>query len=695
VWRKSLSATLSLILPLFFSPLLMGCWTGHLHGYKNSDGEIDLTSLSIEELMEIEFVRLFKKPGRLFESAAAAYAISDDDIGRIGVNSLPEALRTVPGIQVSQHNASSYAVTIRGFSGLSRGIGGQFANKLLVMSDGRTIYTPLFSGVSWETQDVMLEDIERIEVIRGPGASIWGANAVNGIINIISKSSEDTQGTLLSVGGGTEFRSFGHLRYGGSLGDDTFFRIYGKYLKADGFVDSSGTDTPDDWHILRGGFRVDTYPSTDNLLTLQGEIYSGNFGQTYNIVRTVEPPFWSTFNFDNKNSGGSVLGRWRHKISSDSEFSLQVFFDRVRLKEATVNGRIHTYDLDFYHRLPLGRRHDIVWGAGYRLVSDRFDSTFTFSLNPATRKIDILNAFVQDDIRLLDKQLILTVGSKFEHNEFTGFEVQPNIRLFWSPAENHAVWTSVSRAIRSPSRGERDARIVLQASGTRVPTTFIVLNGNDGFESESVLAFETGYRVRMANRLTSDIAVFFNDYDNLRSDDLIPPAIASVHPPHTEFPVFVNNNLTGRAYGLEVTGDYQASKNFKLKATYNYLKLDLSHKLIPGRDLVNEGIEDQSPQHQFYLETFYQLHPKLNANVFLRFVDELPGQGVSSYLSLDCHVRWRLSEAFSVSLTGQNLLTNHHAEDSQILNSSAVFFTTGTKATRVQRGVYTKFSLTF
>ena len=693
-----LTVAFSILFPFFLSPIFSGCWAGNLHGQKNGGKEIDLTTLSIEDLMEVQFVTLFKKPGRIFESAAAAYAISKEDIQRTGVTNVPEALRMVPGMQVSQHNASSYAATVRGFSGLSRGISGQFANKLLVMNDGRSIYTPLFSGVSWETQDVLLEDVERIEVIRGPGASLWGANAVNGIINIISKNAEDTQGGLLSFGGGTEYQTFSHFRYGSHFGNNNYFRIYGKYLKADGFVDSTGRDSNDSWHVFQGGFRFDTFPTTNNMITAQGEIYDGRFNQTYNIVSQVRPPFLTRFNFENKNTGGNLLSRWRHSFSNKSEFSIQLYFDRVKRFEAAVRGAINTYDVDFYHRFQLGSRNDIVWGAGYRLISDHFDSTFTFSLNPNKRKLSIFNTFLQDDIQLIRDKVKLTIGSKFEHNEYTGFEIQPNARLFWAPSENQAVWASVSRAVRTPSRGENDARIILWATPqNETPTNFIVLNGQSDFKSETMVALESGYRIRTSHNLSVDASLFLNEYRNLRSDDLASPAVSmnSVYSPNFELAVEVNNNLRGHSYGFEASSEYVPIQKLRLKATYSFLKIHLTEKSNVKSDPINKFIEKQSPVHQFYFQSFFKIHPRVDTNIFLRYIDNIPSQGVSSYVSLNGHLVWQLNKYLKFSLIGQNLLSTDHAEDSQVLNRQAVIVTTGTEATRVQRGVYSKITFTF
>ncbi|RMF60307.1 MAG: TonB-dependent receptor, partial [Calditrichaeota bacterium] len=403
--------------------------------------------------MNIEFVSVFKKSEDPFETPAATYLVSQKEIERSGAMTIPDALRMVPGMQVAQHDASSWGVTTRGFSGLSRGISGQFANKLLVLQDGRSVYTPLFSGVSWDTQEILLEDVERIELVRGPGATLWGANAVNGIINIISKNARDTQGALVTAGVGSERRSFAQFRYGGRIGEKSAYRIFGKYVKFDGLVDSSGNKTPDDWHVAHGGFRFDWDSGSQDEITVEGGVYSGEVGQRYRITNSPEPPFLQTFDFNADVSGGHLLSRWKRTFSSTSDLALQLYFDRVKREEAVVKGDINTFDLDFQHRFLLGDRQEIIWGTGYRFITDDFDSTFAFSLRPGSRDVSLFSAFLQDDIALARHRLYLIIGSKFEHNDFTGFEIQPNIRLKWTPSTRQTVWAAVSRAVRTPSRG--------------------------------------------------------------------------------------------------------------------------------------------------------------------------------------------------------------------------------------------------
>ncbi|MFQ5864230.1 MAG: TonB-dependent receptor plug domain-containing protein [bacterium] len=694
--HRTLISASKLILPLSLTTLLFSCWTGNLQKPQQSnDKMIDLTKLSLEELMNMEFVTVSKKPERLFESAAAAFAITQSDIRRSGATNIPDALRMVPGMQVAQHDANSWAITARGFSGLSRGISGQFANKLLVLHDGRSVYTPLFSGVSWETQDVLLEDVERIEVIRGPGATLWGANAVNGIINIIAKKAQDTQGGLVSVGAGSELRSFGHFRYGGNIGESSYFRIYTKYLNVDNLVDSAGNETADAWHVLRGGFRTDWNISTNNLVVLQGDIYRGEVGQRYNVISSPEPPFPRRFDFDAHISGGNVLGRWQHSFSKFSDLTLQLYFDRVKREEAVVKGLINTFDLDFQHRFLLTERQEIIWGTGYRFISDKFDSTFTFSLLPGSRSVHLFNAFLQDEIALIKHRLSLTLGSKFEHNDYTGFEIQPNLRLLWMPMTRHTVWGAISRAVRTPSRGEDDARIVLQALSPSTPTTFLVLLGNRDFDSENLLALELGYRVRPSYKLSLDLTTFYNNYKHLRTDE---PDISSREPspfpPNGIIPLMVDNKLDGTAYGLEVAADWRASKQWQFRAAYSYLKLQLDpHK--NSLDTFTENIEGQSPHHQLFVRSLADLIRNVELDLRFRYVDNLPRQGVDSYFTFDFRVGWQMNKNLELSVVGQNLVDNHHPENSQILKVGNPQVVTGTESSEVQRSVYGKITWQF
>ncbi|MFQ5639977.1 MAG: TonB-dependent receptor plug domain-containing protein [bacterium] len=675
---------------LLLAMQMIGCWTGNLH---HNNIPMDLTKLSIEELMDLEFVTVFKKPEKLFESQAAVYSITSEDISRSGAMNIPAMLRMVPGLQVGQHDANSWAITARGFSGLSRGISGQFANKLLVLSDGRSLYTPLFSGVSWETQDVLLEDVERIEVIRGPGAALWGANAVNGIINIISKKAHRTQGGLLSLGGGTEQRGFGHFRYGGAIGESSYFRVYTKYLKVDNLVDSTGNKTSDGWHVLRGGFRVDWDKSHDNTVTLQGEIYDGVVGQRHNIIVSPEPPFQQIFDFDTKINGGHVLGRWKHNFSSSSDLALQVYFDRVKREEPVVNGEINTFDVDFQHGFLLGERQELIWGAAYRYISDSFDSTFTFSLQPSHRNVHLFTCFIQDDIALIKNRLRLTLGSKFEHNDYTGFEIQPSLRLSWTPTERQTLWGAISRAVRTPSRGEDDVKLVLEAFS---PGTFLVLFGDRSFVSENLVALELGYRLRPTRELTLDVATFYNIYDRLRTDERGFPIFHEVPPPpRIVFPLTVGNLMDGRTYGLEFAVDWHASKRWRIRTAYSYLQMQLDLDQVRTQSTFFKSLEGQSPHHQFFIRSLIDLAKNMEFDIDVRYVDKLPEQDVNSYVNMDFRFGFQISKNLGFSVVGHNLLKNHHPENSQKLIIEGKRIQTGTESSEVQRGFYGKITWQF
>ncbi|MCP5005924.1 MAG: TonB-dependent receptor plug domain-containing protein, partial [Planctomycetes bacterium] len=411
----------------------------------------DLTSLSLEDLMNIKVTSVSKRPQKLIDAASAIYVITQEDIRRSGATNIPDALRRVPGIQVAHINMNTWAIT-------SRGLNSFLSNKLLVLMDGRSVYTPLFSGVYWDVQDTLLEDIDRIEVIRGPGASLWGDNAVNGVINIITKQAGDTQGGLLSTGYGNEQQGFGNLRYGNKIGNDAYFRVYSKYFNRDNAVDASGKKTNDSWHAQRGGFRIDWDIKKQDSLTVQGDIYDSKFGETAATV-SLTSPFSNTINDDSKFAGWNVLTRWKHTFSEYSNFELQLYYDQTERESIKLREDRDTYDFDFQHRFKFGERQDVVWGLGYRLTHDNIRNSFDFSFNPDSRSMSLYSGFVHDEITLIEDKLRLTVGSKLSYNVFTGLEVQPNARLLWKPCERHSTWLSFSRAVRTPSRAENDIRI--------------------------------------------------------------------------------------------------------------------------------------------------------------------------------------------------------------------------------------------
>ena len=640
-----------LICVLLLVSLTTTVWAGEL--------PVDLTELSLEELMNIEITSVSKKEEKLFEAAAAVCVITGEDIRRSGVTSIPEALRMVPGMEVAHIDANKWAISSRGFNDL-------FANKLLVLIDGRSVYTPLFSGVFWEAQDVLLEDVERIEVIRGPGAALWGANAVNGIINILTKRAQDTQGGMVSLGVGSEERGFSSVRYGGRLGNDGYYRIYTKVFDRDNFVYASGEEAADGWKVLQGGFRIDWEGSNHNSLTLQGDVYDGEVGQTYKIIDSLEPPFERTFDFVVPIAGGNVLGRWEHVFSDASDLTLQLYYDRTEREDAAIAGYLHKFDVDLQHRFGSGERQEVVWGLGYRFMRDEIKGSFLMSVHPESRDYDLFSAFAQDEIALVEDRLRLTLGSKFEHNDYTGFEIQPNARLLWTPHRRHTIWGAVSRAVRTPSRVEDGMRVVREVlpSGVvspDVPTAFVVLGSRD-FESEELLAFELGYRVRPTDRLFLDVATFYNVYDKFLTIEPGTPFLETSSPPeHFVVPFTVDNRMEAETYGVELEGDLRMLDRWRLRVRYAYLQMQMHLHRNSGYTSGEEW-EGVSPRHQFSLCSSMDLPGNLGLDLGARYVDDLPDIDMESYLSFDIRVGWNVMENLEVSAVGQNLFNTHHPE---------------------------------
>ncbi len=648
--------------------------------------QTDLTEMSLDELMNIEITSVSKKPEKLSKSSAAVFVITQEDIRRSGATSIPEVLRMVPGVQVARIDANKWAISTRGFSG-------RFANKLLVLIDGRSVYTPLFSGVFWDSQDTLLEDIERIEVIRGPGASLWGANAVNGVINIITKHTKDTQGGLISTGAGTEEQGFGNLRYGWKLGRNAYSRIYVKYFNRDDAVLESGSDASDGWKFLRGGFRIDWDVANHDSLTLQGDIYDGEVGQTLTIA-TPTPHFTRTFDDDGKISGGNVLARWKRAFTEASNMALQLYYDRTERKDAGFEDNRDIFDVDFQHQFAVGERQEIVWGLGYRFTQDDVASTFTISLDPDSRDDHLFSAFVQDDITLIKDLLRLTVGSKFEENDYTGFEIQPNARLLWTPHEQHSVWASVSRAVRTPSRADADVRLnqSVLPPGTLIPGStvneYISLFGDRNIESEELLSYELGYRIIPAKNLSADIAAFYNDYDELRTIEPGLPFIeTSPAPPHLVIPFTGSNKMDGGVYGVELAANWRPVDWWRFSAAYTYLQIHL-HLDEDSGDTVSEAAEGESPHNQFSLRSSFDLKKDIELDLWLRYVDNLPSLNEDSYVTMDARLSWEPIKDLELSIVGQNLLDNHHPEFTQeiFINSTP---------TEVERSVYGKIAWRF
>lgn len=637
--------------------------------------EPDLSEMSLEELMNIEVTSVSKKAEKRTEAAAAIFVLTNEDIRRSGATSIPDALRLVPGLSVARIDANKWSVTARGF-------GGRFANRLLVLIDGRSVYTPQFSGVYWEVQDVMLEDVDRIEVIRGPGGALWGANAVNGVINIVRKRAEDTQGGLLTVGAGTEERGFGAIRYGGKLKDKGYFRVYGKYFDRDEAEFADGSDANDDVQMGQIGFRVDLTLQNEDQITIQGDFFDNEASQTIDLP-FLTAPFSRRTDESSPFVGGNLLTRWERKISDTSDMQLQFYYDYYRLDAVNLEETRHTFDVEFQYHQMSGDKHDILWGLGIRHTQDEQDVTEFVRFTPKRRRDDTFSAFVQDQIALTDT-LRLTLGSKVEHNDFTGFEIQPSARLAWTPNEKHTLWGSVSRAVRTPSRAEADVQLLSETSAGPLA---LVLEGTRDFDSEDLLAVELGYRVAPTERVAIDIATFYNTYDDYRTIEAGTPFLQTIPAPdHTVIPFFARNNGEAETWGFEAVLDWKPKSFWKVRASYSYLevKFDLSPDSL---DLITPTLEGDTPEQQFFVQNSFDLPHNVEIDAIVRYVDRLKTLPVKDYLTMDLRVGWQPKENLDISIMGQNLFDDAHFEFDPTLVSFV--------PTKVQRGVYGKVTWRF
>lgn len=631
----------------------------------------DFGSMSIEDLMKIPVTSFSKREEQLSQVSGALHVITQDDIRRSGAPNIAEALRMAPGLQVARVDSHTWAISARGFNDV-------FANKLLVLQDGRSIYTPLFSGVFWDVQDTMMEDIDRIEVIRGPGATLWGANAVNGVINIITKRARDTQGLLLSGGGGTEEIGFGGLRYGGQVSPDAHFRVYAKYFNRDASVLPDGQDADDRWHQGRGGFRFDWDASEQNLLTVQGDLYAGWNDQTF--TRTAPTSATNDVADTYDVNGGNLLARWTHTISEESSWSVQAYYDRTYRDAVIFRETRDTADVDFQHRFPILSWNDLIWGLGYRWTQDQTRETdnFDVSMDPADRSTQLFSAFVQDEIAIIPDRLSLTVGSKFEHNDFTGFEFQPSGRITWTPHSRHTIWGAVSRAVRTPSRADHDVQLNQQ----NPMGGLLSIRGDDSFESEILIAYEAGYRVQLHKRASLDLAAFYNDYEEIRGLQF-----GGFEAPATAV-MLLHNVLEGESYGGEIAANFQFSDWFRCRASYSYLDLQIHPKPGTAGDANSErNIEGSSPHHQFSIASGIELPAGFGIDWTVRYVDQLPAVAVESYVGLDVRLSWRPTPDLEVSVVGLNLLDNQHPE----FQPTSI----RTQRTEVERSVYGKITWRF
>jgi iron complex outermembrane recepter protein len=631
-----------------------------------SDGSTtgELKQLSVEQLMNVEVTSVAKEPQKLLQAAASIQVITAEDIRRSGATTLPEALRLADNLEVAQINAHDWAISARGFNA-------NLANKLLVLIDGRVVYTPLYGGVLWNVQDYLLKDIDRIEVISGPGGTLWGANAVNGVINIVTKDAAATQGLYAYGGGGDQLHEQGGVRYGAEIAPQTDLRVYGKYTDYGDEVTTTGANAQDAWHIARGGFRMDSQPQAQDRFTLQGDLYNGTESDGANGYAGE--------------SGGNVLGRWTHTTADSASMSLQLYYDHTYLSQpfgaspanppyytgfpaAALTDNLDTYDADFQYHFGWGARQKLSWGLGYRATHEADFDLSVVRFTPPVLDQALYSGFLQDEI-MLARSVYLTVGSKLEHNDYTGYEVEPSARLQWNVDSTQLLWTAVSRAVRTPSRYDHDLVVPSGLVNAPPPYQFpsAYLQGNPDFKAETLIAYEAGYRATLGSKFSASLSTFYNDYNDLRSTTTTPTTATYVFP----YPVYFQNNLEGDTYGAELTTSYQMLEWWRLHLGYDLLRENIHVK--PGAtDATDATNETADPQQQVFLRSSMDLPRSVTLDAALRWIDTLhinngPTGGpvvgtVPSYFELDSRLAWHLSQKLEFSLVGQNLLHEYHVE---------------------------------
>jgi iron complex outermembrane receptor protein len=634
----------------------------------SSIGGNDLTGLSLEDLMNVQVTSVAKEPQKISDAPAAVTVIGQDDIQRSELGSIPELLRLVPGMDVAQISSNHWAISSRGLNGL-------LADDLLVLMDGRSLYTPAFGGVTWSSVNYPLMDLDRIEVICGPGSTLWGSNAVNGVVNIITKSSKDTQGLLLDTRGGSQ-QDVGNVRYGGQISDNTYFRVYTQYQYTGNGEQSDGDPAHDEWQGMQSGFRVDRYASTEDTLTVQGDVYEQQ------LTETTQPlPFLYDTQF--YANGGNLLGRWTHTESDRADTSVQAYYDRqVLTNTAPIGYEQDTFDIEFQNRFPIEQLQDVTWGLGARDHFIRLTNVSYVTASPVYTNEFIYNGFVQDQVSIVPNRLQWYVGTKLEYNSLTNLEVQPSTRLLWTPDERNSVWAAFSRSVRIPS--------IYEETHIDIPDYTL---GTQDPDSETAESFEIGYKVQPLKPLTMDITGFYNIYS-----DLIVPVPSLLSPREVDYA----NAADAHSYGGEASVNWQVNPKWRVGASYSFLQVD-AHPIIHSPiDLFIPPYEIQylsgsSPENQFQIHSYFDLLKNLQFNASLYYVDSLPlingvlyggnYQSVNSYFRLDMNLRWQINRNMTLAVGVQNLLENRHFESGSI--------DTQAMPSEVPRTVFAEWTMTY
>jgi iron complex outermembrane receptor protein len=637
----------------------------------------DLTQVSLEDLLNTEVTSVSKKEQKLSSVGAAIFVITQEDIRRSGATNIPDVLRMAPGVDVARIDGNNWAVSIRGFNSL-------YANKVLVLIDGRSVYNPTFSGTLWNQLQIPLEDIERIEVIRGPGGTMWGANAVNGVISITTKSSQATQGGLVSAGAGSEIYENGLVQYGGEAGSKGSYRVFSQFFKTAPQGSTADSAADDHEHVLQGGFRSDWKISSRDSLTVQGDIVHIEAAEVFLADGSLTPAQGVVHDVAGSDTG-NLLERWDHTLDGGSSISVQAYVDReIRTDQGFHEART-TWDLDLQHHWKLGTSNDIVWGLGFRQTGDDLTPDASTSITPARRKDNLSSAFVQDEIRL-SRSVSLVLGSKFEHNSYTGLAFEPSGQLIWSASARQTFWASAARAIREPSRVDSGVQSDYGAVPYGDSTAILRVYGNPQLKSEKVRDFEAGYRVQASKRLSLDVATFLSYYSDLQTDEPAAPFVGMVAgQPRLIIPIVFNYLAHARNYGGEVFANFAASNRWKISGGYSLLYMHLGiDPSSQDADLAASAGND--PKHQFQIRSRLTPRPRWDWDVSMAYTGRRDALDIPASPRLDTRLAYRIGESTELSVTGSNLLQPQHAEFSDQY---------GLLHTLVERSVFVKVTWRF
>ena len=610
----------------------------------------DLTRLTIDELASLQVVTVSRRPEARIDAAGAIHVITEEDIRRSGTTTIADALRLSPGVQASRIDADEWALAVRGFaSRLSRSV--------QVTLDGRSLWTPLFAGVFWDQHDTSMLDLDRIEVNRGPSGALFGANAFNGIVSIISKGADQTHGGLANLGLGTAEQS-GTVRWGDEPRPGLHYRVWGQYRRQDGTT-AIAPSYDDRWQLGTGGFRMDWMRDTGTI-TVQGDAFDGKAG-TRVAIASFTPPFSATRDGDAEFRGGHLLGRWRRDLSPGAAVSVRAYYDRSAREEPHYRETRDTFDVDAQHHFAWGGRHDTVWGAGARTSRGQFRGTPTLFVDPAERRDDIVGLFAQDEVRAAGGRLRVTAGARAEWNDYTGWHLQPSLRAAFNLDPRNTVWAAVAQAERTSSRVERD--LVLYAAPNPTQPVFARVAGSDAFLSETVLTYEAGYKARLATRFFVDVAGFHSVYSDLASNETgtpFPEPGVPPEPPRLIVPITLANGQEGTATGVEASATASVRPGWRLQAAHTFLRVNQSTK--PGSTDRNEGFEGNSPRHQFWAASYWTLGDAFDFDLVLRRVGAIATHRVDSFTEIDSRFAWRPRRGLELALIGQNLLDRRHSE---------------------------------